>query len=131
MLALQNSWEDSVDLSGATKLQEVAFRPSHNHIEWVTTALKTITPEHRSLRRISIVIRFLSIPVCGYFNGGTCAQWGDLDRVLVQLWYSHSIRVKFVYFTGRLDVCNMVRKSIRDLLPEITKEGAIRLVNIK
>ena len=131
MLALEKSWDDSIDLSGTTKLQEVAFQPSHNYIGWVATALKTITPEHTNLRRISIAIRFYSMPVPRYFTEGTYAQWVDLDHVLVQLWHSHSILVKFVYFTRRLDVRNTVRKSIEDLLPEITKEGAIRLINIK
>lgn len=131
MLVSQNSWERSVDSSGATKLQEVDFRPSGDHVERVTSVLKTITPEHTNLQQISIAVRFY-LPLAHvylYFEEGVYAQWVDLDRVLVQLWYSHSVLTKFTYIARRSDVRGVVQKFIGNLLPEITREGAIGLVN--
>jgi len=46
----------SIDLSMATKLKDAVFQLASRspNVGWVTLALRTITPKHRNLRRISI-----------------------------------------------------------------------------
>ena len=97
--------------------------------------LQTITPKHRDLRQISIRIPFFLTVT--YTYGDTISnatptigepfreQWLDLDRLLVQLWESHSIRLRVVYLTrGDLRDC------IGSLLPEMTKGGLVDLVQV-
>jgi hypothetical protein len=113
-----------IDLSKATKLKDVVLRPESKTVEWVTVALKTVTPAHRDLRQISIHIPYyLTLPRV-YTNlrqgigKASSEEWLDLDRLLVQLWESRSIRPKFVCMTkGTLGV------SIGYYLPEITRRG--------
>jgi hypothetical protein len=113
-----------VDLSKATKLKDVVFRPESKTVEWVTVALKTVTPAHRDLRQISIHIPYyLTLPRV-YTNlrqgigKASSEEWLDLDRLLVQLWESRSIRPRFVCMTkGTLGV------SIGYYLPEMTRRG--------
>ena len=87
-----------IDLSKATKLKGAVFRLDSEGIEWVTLALRTVTPEHRALRQISIYVPhwfpFLSLgvnirPVLREENS---KRWSDLDHLLFQFWESHSIR---------------------------------------
>jgi hypothetical protein len=54
LLFLDGSEPASIDLSKATKLKDVVFQPKSWSVEWITTALRTITPKHRDLRQISI-----------------------------------------------------------------------------
>ena len=98
-------------------------------------ALRTITPKHRDLRRISIYVTYSSTLV--YNNGGypretianqTPIQWWEIDDLLVQLWESHPIPPKILYEVFPWDesgVCNWVAK----LLPETTERGTVDLVN--
>ena len=58
----------------------------------------------------------------------TYKQWMDLDRVLVQLWESHSVRVKIAYRSGGKG--EKVPKLIEDLLPETTKKGIVGMANL-
>ena len=113
-----------IDLSKATKLKDAVFRPESKTVEWVTVALKTVTPAHRDLRQISIHIPYyLTLPRV-YTNlrqgigKASSEEWLDLDCLLVQLWESRSIRPKFVCMTkGTLGV------SIGYYLPEIMRRG--------
>ena len=92
-------------------------------------ALQTITPEHQDLRRISIHIPF-------YLTNGTGAgqtvgeaarrEWLDLDRLLVQLWESRSIRPR----VGYKGLGQRMKQQTTDywvgcLLPEITRRGIV------
>jgi hypothetical protein len=121
----------SVDLSEATKLKEVAFRSDELYTQWIAMALGTITPEHRELKQISIYNRFRQAIVDHTADvrqlGGevTYGEWTDLDRILVRLWESHSVRTR-VYSVGVEDgeVCEF----IRGLLPETAERGAVELV---
>ena len=54
-------------------------------------------------------------------------QWLNLDRLLVQVWESRSIRPK-VIFTEQEGMSDM-RDCMGCLLPEITKRGIIDLVD--
>ena len=123
----------SVDLSGATKLKEVAFRFNEYYLAWVTSALETITPEHRDLQQVLIYIPSCSlcddykpVKIGGTVPEETYLQWVNLDRVLIQLWESHGVRTKAVYAGMRKAE---VRESLRVLLPEITKREVIELVD--
>jgi hypothetical protein len=116
-----------IDLSKATKLKDVAFRPGLQRVEWVIRALRTITPEHRDLRQITI--RMPWYPLAGVLAnvrqtvGDThYGLWLDLDRLLVQLWESRSIRPMII----RMKRCT--EESVGCFLPEITKRKIIDLV---
>jgi hypothetical protein len=110
------------------------FRLDWWGIQWVIMALQTITPKHQDLRQITIWLSYY-LTLCGV---GTEArwtvgvakyrQWLDLDRLLVRLWESHSIRPKVVVPTKRADQTKNMRGGIGSLLPEITKRGIIDFV---
>lgn len=97
--------------------------------------LKTITSQHRDLQRLSIHIPHIlsyAMPEHGGMlelieaeTPGT--QWPDLDRLLLELWDSRSIRPKVV--DPRAKNKNGKRDWAGHLLPEITKSGIINLVD--
>ena len=116
----------SFDLSTATKLHDLVFRPESQNAEWITMVLQTITPEHRDLQQISIhmpyYLTLLGMGVGEFVGEATCREWLDLDRFLVQFWESRSIWLKvgcvrLGHEQQRTDDC------IGSLLPEMTKRG--------
>jgi hypothetical protein len=116
----------SINLSKATRLTDVAFRFLLNP-QWVTTTLRTVTPDHRGLRQISldfsIGARFQ------YANPGGAeeavrTQWSELDHLLTQLWESHSIRPKVLYNIPP----QRARIRVGALLPETMTRGIVDLV---
>ena len=123
-----------IDLSKATRLKEVTFGIGSWGIEWVTTAVRTITPIHQDLQQISIhethCSRFVErgTDVRRLIGAQTAQLWSELDHLLVQLWESRSIRPKMLYgtFPAR-------EKAVRDLagcfLPEIMGRGIVDLVS--
>jgi hypothetical protein len=116
----------SVDLSKATNLEGVVFRPQPRMVEWVTTALHTITSEHRDLREISIRLPYCltldrASTIRQAIAGAGSDLWLNLDCLLVQFWESHSIRPMIVYTANT----GITRDHIECLLPEITKRGVI------
>jgi len=119
------------NLSGATKLGDVVFRPTSLGIRWITMALQTITPEHRSLSQISIYVpdylagAKVDANVKESIGEANFSQWLDLDHFLVQLWESRSVRPNVI----RAAVGRGMRDCIGSLLPEITKRGMIDLVD--
>ena len=109
-------------------MKNVVFRVSTESVGWVTTALQTITPEHRDLRGISI--RMPRSLVFGGVGPDTVhslgvaiyRRWSDLDRLLVEFWESRSIRPRvgcrgLGAMQWDMDYC------IEYLLPEITRGG--------
>ena len=92
--------------------------------------LETIKSAHKDLREVKIIIPFLSTPIDENFNGDFYMQWANLDRVLLQLWQSYSVRTKLVY-TARNDpeVGERVCEFIGSLLPEAIKGGGTELVD--
>ena len=117
----------SIDLSNTTKLKDVVFQPDLRSLEWMTTALQTITPNHE-LREISIRVAYYS-SFARTSTGDNAGQTGGgpwhcpgLDRLLIQLWESRSIRLKVIYTEPG------VAGYIGRLLPEMTGRGLIDLV---
>ena len=118
-----------IDLSKATKLRCIVFQPVSLTVTWVIAALRTITPEHRDLRQISvhvpgyIALVDASAGLEQAVGKAVYRQWLDLDRLLVQLWESRSIRPKLV---PGLPMENR-KQNIACLFPEMTKRGVIDL----
>ena len=85
----------SFNLSKATKLADVVFRPRMMRVEWISPALRVVTLEHRDLRRMCVDVPYY-FPSDGdvrkVIGEGFCEDWLDLDRTLIHLWESFSIR---------------------------------------
>jgi len=118
-----------IDLSKATKLRDVLFRPQSSRAKWITAAFQTITPNHRELQKISLGFPYFadSLNVDTLKQSTNYGEWLDLDRLLVQFWESRS--------TGPKVICVVWEGQKRDfrgftecLFPELTKRGAIDLV---
>ena len=95
-------------------------------------ALRTITPEHRDLRQISIYLVYHQTQTGA---GGSIrqtlgeqifAQWMELDHLLAQLWESQLIRPKALCYTPQ-GAEEDVAECMGCLLPEITRRGIIDL----
>jgi hypothetical protein len=117
------------DLSKATKLRYVAFRLNSWSVEWITAALRTITPGHRDIQQTSIHIPYYLITVgvtWRTIEEPIHGQWLGLDRLLVQLWESRLVRTRVIY-TEKRDM----RDLVEHLLPEISESGAIDLVYVQ
>ena len=93
-------------------------------VQWITAALQTVTPKHRDLQQILIHIPFdfaidgASMDIRQAVGETTYDQWLDLDRLLVRLWESHTIR-PMIRHTGMSPTEAIDR--VRCLLPEMTK----------
>ena len=133
LLFLAESGSTSVDLSKATKLKDVTFRVDSSDVEWVTIALRTITPKHRDLGRISISADYLSIIVMLSADTAmreveeqTLGQWLELDRLIVELWGSYSIPPK-ILSCALLFKEETARDLMGRLLPGTTGGGTTNL----
>ena len=119
----------SLNLSRATELRDLVFRPESKIVEWITRTLQTITPEHRDLRQISVYVPHhltlfrVGANVRQYLGEASCGWWSNLDHLLVQFWEVRSIRPK-VGRTSPEKRKNM-EFFIGCLLPEITKRGIV------
>lgn len=122
-----------IDLSRATKLKEVGFELNEPCAERVAATLDTITLKHEDFEQVSVYFPFL------FLSDGTRpvdirravgeemhSQWVQLDRILVRLWESHSIRLKVI--------CNVNEKGakvalegMKYLLREMAAKGKIEL----
>ena len=111
----------AIDLSNLTKLKDLEFELFRFDVRWITATLQTANSN--SLWQITIhsdIVIFDSI-------GETDRQeWRELDRLLVQLWTSRSIRPKFAFTKerGRGDLGDFAP----GLLPELTSRGVVDLV---
>jgi len=125
----------SIDLSKATKLKDVVFRPGSLTVKWVIMALQTIASKCQDPPQVSLHVPYSSTLVGASPNVRQSVgerdfgQWLELDRLLVQLWESHSVCPKIICTTPKGGKEKEdVRGYIERLLPEITKEVIIDLV---
>jgi len=112
----------------------MTFRIDSLDPKWVTITLRTITSKHRDLRQILISAAYFSKLIGFHIDFDvrvaerqTAGQWLELDRLLAQLWESHSTPPKIMCraLSGK-------EKDIRDLmgrlLPEVTVGGTANLL---
>jgi len=92
-------------------------------VQWITATLRTIKSQF--IERIDIYP--LDIPP-ETDGEGVCPEWQDLDRLLVQLRTSNSILPRVVYEVGRGE--KLLRDSVPNLLPELTRRGLVDLVEV-
>jgi len=85
-------------------------------VQWITTTLQTV--KSKSLQHITIYPAF-SIPET--IEEAVHQEWQDLERMLVQFWTSHSIRLQV---TARNEGKNP-GDHVPSLLPELTKRGLV------
>ena len=103
----------SPDLSTATKLKDVVFS-FEGSPQWNNTAIETI--KSKDPRQVTVKSWHVSVDY---------REWGDLDRLLDQLWTSRSIPPK-VSFSRRGKMLGLVPK----LLPELTKRGLLMFSSV-
>jgi len=122
----------SIDLSKATKLEDVVFRPGSPNVAWITRALQTVTSKHRDIRRISIILPRIFTPthpahgVVLVIGQNMCDQWSELDHLFVKFWELHRIRPMMVYATSADDKHKFC---IECLLPEVTKREIMDVID--
>ena len=109
----------SINLSKATSLGEAEFRLlSLEDVAWAGSILKTLTSEHKDLRRISIHITIRKyVDVQQVLGTEVRNLWTDLDRTLIQLWESNATTTRVTCATGKEGM--EARKVIEQLLPEM------------
>ena len=131
-----------VDLSKATKLKEVVLRCRIPHPLWVISVLRTITPNHRNLQWVSIQGPYIGHDPDSPTNRADLAnirqaivmgesiymQWLELDRLLVELWETHTIHLEVLYYEYP---DGMGRHCVGSVLPEVTKRGIADLVKLE
>jgi len=116
-------------LSGATKLRDVVFRPGSLRVGRISLVLRVISREHRDLRRVS-VDEFYNL---SHLDGNedlrqvvgevVLEEWLDLDRILVRLWESLSVRTNVIWTGGRRE--GVMRGYVECFLPEMMKRGMV------
>ena len=92
--------------------------------------LRTMTPVHRDLRQISIYVpRGLVQPEPDFSQTmmeEIRGQWLGLDRLLIQLWESRSIRLKVTHAISKGEMQNeWIRYFVEGFLPEIAERGIV------
>ena len=117
------------DLSKAMKLGYAVFRPESLRVGRITHVLRVITSEHRELRRISVDVphTLAAIRVSGaVWNAAgeeISEQWLGLDRILVHLWESFSIRVNVRLVGGWEE--GIIADYVEGLLPGMIRRGMV------
>ena len=124
----------------ATKLFQVSFRAGPNlRVDWMSMALRTITRKNQDLRRVYILVPYRLVAVGSgadireVIGGPLSGYWSELDRVLIQLSESHSIRPKVFCATFNEEGSGSytpvaMRAYIACLLPKATKGGVVDVV---
>jgi hypothetical protein len=108
-----------IDFSKAKKLKEVILKLEGIRDVSTAMALKTLTPDHRDLRQISICV-----VVNDQFNDGKRFEeihrrWMDLDRFLAQLREYTAFDTQVTYIKG--EVGEGIHERVERLFPEMTK----------
>jgi len=116
-----------IDLSKATKLEDIVFRLSTLVVEWIVMAFQATIPEHRELRQVTIHFPRMDIDFDNIKGSSVYRQWMDLDRLLVRFWESCLTPPKVICTALVGETCIM-RGFVECCLPELTKRGMIDLV---
>lgn len=128
-----------ISLHKATALKHVVLT-SVSRLQWVVTALQTITNDHRALQRITLFIppllyrRIPSDPASsGDAIGATMfdewsEKWSELDRLLVRLWWSHSARLGIGYCEP--SQMSTARAWAGIIFPDMTARGVVDPIEI-
>ena len=126
-----------IDLSKATGLRGVTFLCGREGAEWVATMLRSVTSNHSDLRQITLFLPDMyfgpTLPrgVLDGLGEALLSPWLELDRVLAQLWESHSIRPTVFHYEPRQPSGGFGGTSgscVHEVLPEITRRGTADLV---
>ena len=112
----------SLDLSEVTKLKYVISSCNRSDVQWITTTVKTAGS--KNLQKVAIYL-YANIPA--EIREAVCREWEDLDRLLVELWTSSSVRPKIMYHTGKGE--DNVGDPVLRLLPELRGEGSSSMVD--
>lgn len=122
-----------LDLSKATKLEDVKFVLRTLSVKWITLALQSVGREHKDLRRIAVYVpRQLTIfpapvDVREAIGEELLEEFLELDRFLVNLWKSLSIRPSIIRPNYRtIETSDMV-DCVKSLVPEMAGRGMIGL----
>ena len=126
-----------INLSKATKLKDITLMSCGLNPQWVVTTLQTITPSHKDLHQISLdpesILLHLypdfpnSINLKQRIGDATFQGWSELDRTIVQLSESHSIRLKFQINYRILKSDDEAKGMMEKLLPEVTARGVANM----
>ena len=110
-----------LDLSKATRLEDVEFLLNTQTIQWITDTLRSAKSGHLQQIAITVSPSFTSL-----VRATAVQEWEGLDHLLVQLWTSRSIcpMLKYAETQKRDDLKTLVRV----LLPEATNRGIIDVV---
>ena len=100
-------------------------------------ALGTIASEHQNFQQVSIHLPFFlgcfspRVIELHFEEECTRRKWSDLDRLLVQLWESHAVRVEVKYpppYRGNMP--SRVKNWAEYLLPELVMRANVSLVEV-
>ena len=117
------------NLSKAKKLRDVVFQPKSLTVEWISLALQAVTSEHRDLRRISVDVPYhlahlhIDEDPRRALGEGVLEEWLNLDRILVHLRESFSIRTDVIWTRGRSE--GDLGDYVGCLFPEMTRRGMV------
>ena len=127
-MAIEKILTGSIDLSKATKLKDVTL-VSERYPRFIASTLKTVTPDHRNLRQITVFTTDIlySMDSNPHNQKTTRAEWLGLDSVFIKLWESHSIHPKVQYDLPSLMDAEKVRQSVESLFPETTRREVVDL----
>ena len=91
---------------------------------WILATLRTVTQNHKELESIKLTVSdslgLNDLEGVRRVGGETaCQEWLELDRLLVQLCESHSIRLEVLYNPRRDMFGRRKRSRMKTLLPEV------------
>jgi len=118
------SWRTGLDLSEATKLQNVVFRCMGQNVKWISKALHTA--RSGNLQHISLELPRRCRAVRDVTWETVHQEWAELDHLLVEFCASRLLRPKVIYEPGKLG--EEMRDRATRLLPELARRGIIDLV---
>jgi len=105
----------------------VVLASHSSNVQWVLTALRTITTDHQNLQEVSLLASCILCEPERAIGEAAHKQWSEFDHILARLLELHSIRLQIHFFghPGRTNRC-----CANSLLPEASKKGMVDLVNL-